>query len=158
MDDIKIVIPQEQIRKAMRDMTLFDDEVYSELEGAIRRATYRVAGSAMQRAPTGVDSHLRKSIVPKAQGLTGEVSVNVEYAGAVEFGSKPHVIKPKRKKALAFKPGAGFRFWDEVDRIIVRKVNHPGTKAQPYLRPAVSEVGEWLPGEVKEIIERAANR
>ncbi len=32
----------------------------------------------------------------------GAVGTNVEYAGDIEFGFAPHIIKPKNGKALAF--------------------------------------------------------
>ena len=56
-----------------------------------------------------------------------QVGTNVVYAGIHQFGgkTKPHVIRPKRKKALAW-PGG---------RHPVRKVSHPGSKipARPFL-------------------------
>ena len=56
-----------------------------------------------------------------------QVGTNVIYAGIHQFGgkTKPHVIRPKRKKALAW-PGG---------RHPVRKVNHPGSNvpARPFL-------------------------
>lgn len=61
------------------------------------------------------------------------VSTNVEYAPYVENGTRPHVIRPRRKKALRFRTAGGV--------VIVAKVNHPGTRAQPFLSRAVREVG-----------------
>jgi hypothetical protein len=54
----------------------------------------------------------------------GEVSVRIEteYASYIEEGTKPHLIVPRNKKALAFETGK--------KKIITRKVRHPGT--QPY--------------------------
>lgn len=45
------------------------------------------------------------------------------YAPYVEFGTKPHTILPRNAKAL-FWPGAAHP---------VRKVNHPGTKPNPFM-------------------------
>ena len=53
-------------------------------------------------------------------------SFDVKYAQWVEFGTGPHVILPRTKKAL---------FWPGADHP-VRMVNHPGTRARPYLIPA----------------------
>jgi len=50
----------------------------------------------------------------------------VDYAKFVEFGTPPHTITPNTKKALAFKSGG--------DTIIVKKVNHPGTRPNPFIR------------------------
>jgi hypothetical protein len=52
---------------------------------------------------------------------------NVPYWSLVEFGSPAHVITPSAKKALHWK-GALHP---------VKRVNHPGNEAQPFLRPAL---------------------
>lgn len=49
------------------------------------------------------------------------------YAYYVEMGTRPHVIRPNGKKAL---------FWAGAEHP-VKKVNHPGTKPEPFLRPAL---------------------
>lgn len=49
------------------------------------------------------------------------------YAAYVELGTRPHEIRPTEKKALYW-PGAAHP---------VGKVNHPGTRPQPFLRPAL---------------------
>ena len=50
------------------------------------------------------------------------------YGGYVEFGTKPHEIRPKKGKYLVFTIGG--------KKIFTKKVNHPGTQAQPYIQPA----------------------
>ncbi|MBP3223975.1 MAG: HK97 gp10 family phage protein [Campylobacter sp.] len=55
-------------------------------------------------------------------GNTKEAS----YAKFVHFGTKPFTIKPKKKKALKTKFG------------VFKKVNHPGSKANPYFEKAVN--------------------
>lgn len=66
----------------------------------------------------------------------------VDYALNVEFGTQPHVITPKNKKALHWKDRNG-------KDVFAKKVNHPGTKAQPFIRNVFYH---QLPG----IIERNA--
>lgn len=62
----------------------------------------------------------------------------VGYAQVVELGSRPHVIVPRRRKALAW--GKSRRLSGSAragsDMIFAKRVNHPGTRAQPYLKPA----------------------
>jgi phage gpG-like protein len=65
--------------------------------------------------------HLARSITPFHSRFVAGVGTNVPYAAAMNNGSKPHVIKPKNKKALAF----GGKFY--------KRVNHPGTKARPFM-------------------------
>ena len=65
--------------------------------------------------------------------------LNVGYAAAVEFGSRPHVILPKRAKALAWGGartlGGRLRAGSQATHF-ARRVNHPGTRAKPFLIPA----------------------
>lgn len=68
-----------------------------------------------------------------SRGLGYSVYTNVEYAPMVETGTRPHVIRPKGKKALKFRMGG--------QTVIVAKVNHPGTRPQPFLSRAVREIG-----------------
>lgn len=155
--DIKIQIPDKEIAEARQAFAGADKEFESELKRFIIRSTYRAAGWAKQMAPVKF-GRLRQSITVTTKDLTGEVAVNVEYAGAVEFGSKPHIIRPRRKKALAFKPGAGFRFWDEGGRVVVKYVKHPGTKAQPFLRPAMDKIAGKIGPGIKNILDNLKGR
>ena len=71
--------------------------------------------------------------------VTAGGTLNVGYAAAVEFGSRPHVIVPRRAKALAWGGGrtlgGRLRAGSQATHF-ARRVNHPGTRAQPYLIPA----------------------
>lgn len=72
----------------------------------------------------------------------------VGYAAAVELGTRPRTIRPRRAKVLAW---GGARTLGGRSRSgsgpthFARSVRHPGQKAQPYLRPglqkAVSDQG-----------------
>ena len=59
----------------------------------------------------------------------------------IEFGTNPHVIRPANKKALAFEIGG--------EKIIVRKVNHPGTRPNPFIR---STINSKLPKIIKAVL------
>lgn len=157
MDSIKIEIPPKELREAMADLQHYEETVSKNIQGAVARSTFRVGAGARKRVPVS-NGKLRQSITEKVGKMQGVIAVNADYAGAVEFGSKAHIIRPRRKKALAFKPGAGFKFWDESGRVVVKFVKHPGTKAQPYLRPAMKEEAPNFALTIKKIIEKAANR
>lgn len=68
---------------------------------------------------------LASSILPSSDATSAMVGTNVRYAAIHQFGgqTRPHVIRPRNKKALAF----GGR--------VVRSVNHPGSNipARPFL-------------------------
>jgi len=54
---------------------------------------------------------------------------SVEYAEYLEYGTRPHIIRIKNKKVLASKKA-----------IFGKEVKHPGTEAQPFMRPALDQV------------------
>lgn len=59
--------------------------------------------------------------------VTGRITVRAKYAHFVHDGTRPHVIRPKSKKALKF-------LWRGKGKVVVlRQVNHPGTRARPWL-------------------------
>ncbi|AIR80150.1 TPA: HK97 gp10 family phage protein [Campylobacter fetus subsp. venerealis] len=57
------------------------------------------------------------------------------YAKFVHYGTKPHIIKIKKAKALAWNSSG--QTGSRGTKAFARKVNHPGTKAQPYLENAL---------------------
>lgn len=78
------------------------------------------------------------------------------YARLVEKGTKPHLIFPKNKQALAWRKGgkgpiSAYRVGPAGARsnfIFAAKVKHPGTKPQPMVKPALKNssqvVREWM--------------
>ena len=64
----------------------------------------------------------------------------VGYAAAVEFGTRPHVIRPRRAKVLAWGGsrtlGGRLRKGSRATNF-ARFVRHPGTRARPYLLPGI---------------------
>lgn len=90
---------------------------------------------------TGVTS---ASIAPRSITKSG---AEVKAGGAAVFlerGTRPHIIRPRKGKFLRFAPkGSPVRLsgapkvGSEV--VFARKVNHPGTKAYPFMGPAARE-------------------
>ena len=72
--------------------------------------------------------NLRDSIGVRIESGRVIVGPTASYAPFVEFDTKPHKITAKNGKALSFMMGG--------KRVTVRSVNHPGTTAQPFVRPA----------------------
>jgi hypothetical protein len=74
---------------------------------------------------------LRKAHVVEPSGKTDAIlSANTPYARAVHDGRPALTIKPKRKKALAFKGG----------RHPVKSVKQPARKGNPWLARAVEDL------------------
>jgi hypothetical protein len=96
--------------------------------------------------------HLGRSIQPgRVDDDSAVIEARTTYAAAVEFGTKRHVIVPKRASVLAWPAAEGRRLSGRArtkggkptgPTIFAMKVNHPGTKAQPYLIPAVKKAFE----------------
>jgi phage gpG-like protein len=68
----------------------------------VRQAAFAAQAAAQRLAPADT-GRLRSSInVNMVTPILATVGTNVEYARAVEFGSKPHLIRPKQARMLAF--------------------------------------------------------
>ena len=73
-----------------------------------------------------------------------KIGTPVEYAPYVEFGTRPHTIRATNKKALANKK-AGVVFG--------KTVNHPGSQAKPFLRPAFESKKDEAIKEVEDALD-----
>ena len=80
---------------------------------------------------------LKKSIRKSVRPNRAVVGPSVPYAVYVEYGTRPHEIRPVRAKALRF----------EVDSKIVfaTRVHHPGTKPQSFVRETAEEIQDEIP-------------
>lgn len=88
--------------------------------------------------------HLRRGVTTNIGNMEATVHTsNIKYASMVEKGTKAHIIRPKNKKALYWK-GASHP---------VKQVNHPGSKAKPYLIPAFDKEVPYFVEKLKEVVE-----
>ena len=97
-------------------------------KNVLERIALRLRNELVIAAPSD-KGRLRSSIkvFPTTNGLRVKM---VEHGKFVEFGTPPHVIRPKNKKALAFKVGG--------ENIIVKEVHHPGTRPNPFIRTTIN--------------------
>ena len=91
------------------------------------------------------------------------VRARKDYAPDVEFGTKKHDIVPRRRRALRFAATAGGSRLSGAPRrgasvVFARRVKHPGTRPQPYMRPALKHVAGRAPGMLKRDIIIRWNR
>lgn len=121
------------------DLAELPDALDAEMGRATALSTQMVTAKARQtdrfEDRSGV---LRNSIVGAsphgrftAGTLEGIVSAGAPHARAIEFGSKPHVIRPRHRRALRIPMEGGFRF--------LRGVRHPGIAARAFLARALEE-------------------
>lgn len=103
-----------------------DQHLNAALAAAMTRIVQDIAADAQRLVPVNT-GRLKASIQWEINGSTGRVSTDVGYWRHVEYGTAPHVITPTNKRAL---------YWEGADHPVA-KVNHPGTPARPFLRPAL---------------------
>lgn len=108
-------------------------------EGSIKKATPVKQGTTRRSLTHKVDSP-----------LSGRVGTNVEWGRALNDGSRPHIITPKKAKVLAF-PGAG-------GMVFAKRVRHPGTRATHFMEHGVEDakprIRSLLTGEGQQMLDR----
>lgn len=123
-------------------------------DAALERTVNFVQSEAFNNAPVGKGykggGNLRQSIRTKRLATAQyQVIVNASYGAAVDQGSRPHVIVPKRKKVLAFQK--------EGRWIVTKRVNHPGTKAQPFFTNAVKAAEPYANKQLSDAADEVFN-
>jgi hypothetical protein len=98
------------------------------------------------------------TVTPTSAQVVAGGTAQVGYAAAVEYGSRPHVIVPVRRKALAW--GGPRRLSGTLraggkPEFFAKRVNHPGTRAKPYLVPGARRALER--GGLKDAVIRTWN-
>lgn len=97
----------------------------------VRRAAQHLCPVSPDGSHGNPPGHLRDSITATvgadAEGLYADVGTDVDYALPVELGTRPHVIRSHGDYPLR----------DEHGHVFGKEVHHPGTQAQPFLRPAI---------------------
>ena len=121
-----------RIRRSKRRL---DGEKFTAINARFHeQAALIVEADAKRRVPVD-QGRLRDSITHEANSKRGKTGTNVEYAPWVEYGTRPH-----------FPPVAAIADWARrvigdgsrsTAFLIARAISRRGTKAQPYLRPAL---------------------
>ena len=96
--------------------------------GPFMRDLALVATAEQKRLAPVKTGNLRRSInVGRVTNTSAETIARAEYAAYVEYGTRPHEIRPRNRRVLRWKKGNTY--------VYARRVNHPGTRAQPYMIP-----------------------
>lgn len=109
--------------------------VHDELTGAMTKSAIMVQGDARILVPVDT-GRLRNSIAYEIRadgtGVVGKVGTNVAYGRYVEEGTAPH-----------FPPVGAVAGWANRHGIapflVARAISRHGTKARPYLKPALAK-------------------
>lgn len=78
--------------------------------------------------------------------IVGHDTQRAKHALFVHWGTKPHLIRPKAKRALRWVSGNGFRF--------SRGVKHPGYRGDPWFVRAASQAPLIFQRHVEAIIRQ----
>jgi len=114
-------------------------------EGAkTARSTHRFVnrtGDAEASIEAGNVSH-------SSEGATAQIECSVPYAAVLANGSKAHVIEAKDGGMLAWQGEGG-------DWRRAKRVNHPGTKADPFMDNAMAKADATLESAIDRAIDAA---
>ncbi|MFZ5719203.1 MAG: HK97-gp10 family putative phage morphogenesis protein [Pseudomonadota bacterium] len=120
------------------------------LRGGADRATAVSALRAARRANRGASPTVTIYVGPSGRAA--------RKAHLVEFGTKPHKIRPKKGRRMVWPEGGA--------KVGAAEVDHPGTRPQPFMRRAFAEtshevlqrIGDNLREEIARTAARAAAR
>ena len=79
-------------------------------------------------------------------GYEAIIKADAKHAPYIELGTKPHMIYPKSASVLKFNI--------KGKTVFSSKVRHPGTKAKPFLKPAVDENTEKFIKRIEEVLNK----
>ena len=125
-------------------------EAIDELGGYMRDLALDAITEQKKRSSVKT-GNLRRSIhLGRVTSTSAETIAGANYAAYVEFGTRAHEIRPRTKKVLRWKDGSGnVRF--------ARRVQHPGTRKQPYMIPGAEAAIAGAGGLKQKIIDRWDN-
>ena len=142
-----IKINTDEIDKFAVELVELSEKSRDNVQKAIKKSAFNIEANAKKNLAANksvVTGHLRRSVATQMGDLEATIHTsNVKYAAIVEKGSKAHIIRPKNKKAL---------YWKGATHP-VKQVNHPGSKAKPYLIPAFEKEKDQFLEKLKEVIK-----
>lgn len=142
-----IRIDTNELDKFCVQIVKMSNETENNVKAVIRKSALNIEKNAKQNLSNNKSvktGHLMRGIGSDIKGLEATVHTsNIKYAIMVEKGTKPHIIKPKNKKAL---------YWKGASRP-VKQVKHPGSKAKPYLIPAFDKEKDKIIEDLNKIIK-----
>ena len=142
-----IKIDTNEIDKFAVELTELSEKSRDNVQKAIKKSAFNIESQAKKNLASNksvVTGHLRRSIATKMGDLEATIHTsNVKYAPHVEYGTKAHIIRPKNKR---------FLYWEGA-KYPVKKVNHPGSKAKPFLIPAFESEKDKFIENLKEAIK-----
>jgi len=138
---VAVSIDKEQVKEILGKCGLFYPWFS---EKFLRRGGERLAELMREKAPVRT-GRLRQSIMVRLEKDKVAVGPTVPYAPYVEYGTKPHIIRPVHAKALAFEVGGTLVF--------AKLVHHPGFAGRFFARGAYERFLREAPDFARELME-----
>jgi len=146
MAQLNAQIDQSSLRRLLKNIDKYGKHIKKQVQQEINFTAGQIRYDAINAAPYKTGNLKKTSYVNYKRNLLGaEIGFNAKYASAVEFGSRPHIIKPKKGKYLKFKIKGQW--------VQVTSVSHPGTKERPYLMPAFERNSKRMKAEILKIVK-----
>jgi hypothetical protein len=87
----------------------------------------------VKAAPKGRTGDLKNGIQLESATEDGDIVISIPKEGLwVEFGTPPHTIEASPGKTLHWVNESG-------DDVFAKRVEHPGTRANPFIRPTLHQ-------------------
>lgn len=134
-------------------------EAIGEPHPVLRAAQLKTVSEA-QKLVHRKTGFLQRNIKPGSISSThAQVIANTPYAAALELGAKPHIIRPRKAKVLAW--GGPRRLTGRLrsggkPTNFAALVHHPGNKPYPYLIPGAKKAVADLRDVLVSLWNRAA--
>ena len=142
-----IKINTDEIDKFAVELTELSEKSRDNVQKAIKKSAFNIEAKAKNNLKANrsvVTRHLTRNVATQMGDLEATIHTsNLKYAPAVEFGTRAHIIRAKNKKAL---------YWKGATHP-VKQVNHPGSKAKPFLIPAFEKEKDQFLEKLKEVIK-----
>lgn len=119
---VEVRIDQGAIRRLLRSRS---GPAYRKLSAR----TERVAGIAEEEAPGHMGDFVQWRVEEGPKGLQGVITCDHPAVIFVLKGTRPHLIRPRRAKALRFDVGG--------TTVFAKLVHHPGTRPNDFMARAL---------------------
>jgi len=150
-------IDDAELGNVLNNFARYTINVQAKINSAVRSATRKIGSAARRKAPFNPlrtsGTHLNKSIktsvklMKKQDGqAVGIVKTAAPHAHLLEFGTKPHIVAPKRKKVMRINANGIIRF-------VKGSISNGGISPRPFLSTAFNENKDKFIREVKEAIK-----
>ena len=130
----------------MADLSGLRTRIRTRATFAVSDSSRRLEAILRQTSPRDTGNMQQKTTV-QAQGLIAEARAATEYASLVKDGTRPHVIRARRKKVLSF-------YWPKAgQQMFLPRVNHPGTRGNSWWDQGIGKWQDYL----RDALNRAPN-